>query len=187
MSKAYIFIADGFEDIEALATRDTLRRAGVPVELVAIGEDPFIVSSHGLSISADNFLDGINPDVTDALICPGGMPGSKHLGLCKPLVKMLRSHFAQGGTVAAICAAPGTVLSQLDDIAGYEMTCFDGFEKPLTNKGVRFVKRPAVTCANVITGRSAGYSIPFALEIVKRMCGEGKAAEVGHGLLLPTE
>ena len=187
MDRAYIFLADGFEDIEALATRDTLHRAGIPVELISITEDPFIVSSHGLPVSVEGFLDGLDPDPGDVLIFPGGMPGSKKLATCKPLIKLMLKHHEQGGVLAAICAAPGLVLGQLPDLSGVEITCFDGFEQSLTAKGAHFVRKPAVTSGNIITGRSAGYSVPFALEIVRRMRGEGMAAEVSHGLLLPID
>lgn len=187
MKTAYIFLADGFEDIEALATRDVLMRAGVDVLLTGIGEDPFVVSSHGLTVSVDTTLDMVAPDTGDVMVFPGGMPGSRNLAECKTLIAMMKSHAAAGGCVAAICAAPGLVLGQLDGLEGVEMTCFDGFEDTLVSKGAEFVKKPAVTSGNIISGRSAGYSVAFGLEIVRKIAGEAAAAKAAEGLLLPIE
>lgn len=185
--KAYIFLADGFEDTEALGTRDVLVRAGISVQLAGIGDDPFVVSSHGLTVSVDTMLDMVRPQAGDMLVFPGGMPGSKRLAECGGLVSLMKSHYAGGGCLAAICAAPGLVLGQLDDLSGIEMTCFDGFEDALTAKGATFVKKAAVTSGRIITGRSAGYSIDFGLEIARKMAGEDAAAKAAAGLLLPVE
>lgn len=187
MKTAYIFVADGFEDIEALGTRDVLKRAGVAVELVSISDDPFVCSSHGVTIGIDNMLECIEIDESDAMIFPGGMPGSRNLAACSELMQLMREHYAQGGLVAAICAAPGLVLSQLEDIKGLTMTCFDGFEKALIDGGAHFVRKAAVSYGQVITGRSAGYSIPFALEIARAMAGDEAVSRAEAGLLLPIE
>lgn len=187
MDTAYIFLADGFEDIEALAARDVLVRAGVKVLLAGIGEDPFVVSSHRLTISVDTVLDAIKPDAGDVLVFPGGMPGSRHLAEDKPLIALMKSHYAAGGRLAAICAAPGLVLGQLDSLDGLEMTCFDGFEDALVAKGAKFVKKPSVTAGRIVTGRSAGYSVQFGLEIARMIAGEDAADKAAEGLLLPVE
>ncbi|MBR5924288.1 MAG: DJ-1/PfpI family protein, partial [Bacteroidales bacterium] len=111
MKGIYIFLADGFEDVEALGTNDVLRRAGLRSTLVGIGEEPFAQSSHGVMVGVDDNLPymGISHEGTtekDVLIFPGGMPGSKSLAACKPLIKIMQEHYDAGGTVAAICAAP---------------------------------------------------------------------------------
>lgn len=196
MDRAYIFLADGFEDIEALATRDTLIRAGVEVVLTAAGDEPFITSSHGLTVSADALLEEISLDSSDVMVFPGGMPGSRNLAGNRQLIKLMQAHYGAGGTVAAICAAPGLVLSQLPLPKGIPVTCFDGFEEALVAKGAHFVRKPAVSSgtgaegsggARVITGRSAGYSIPFALEIASAIKGREAAGKAASGLLLPVE
>ena len=99
---------------------------------------------------------------------------------------LMQQHYDDGGTVAAICAAPGLVLGQLEDIEGKEMTCFDGFEQALQEKGAKFIPRPAITDGRVITGRSAGHAIAFGLEILKKIKGAGTASEVRHALMLET-
>ena len=188
MNKAYIFLADGFEDVEAIGTADALRRGGVDVEMVSISEDPFVTSSHGIGIGVDSTLEmGIDIDKSDAMIFPGGMPGTKRLAACKPLVEAMKDHYEDGGLVAAICAAPGLVLGQLDSFEGVEFTCFDSFEEVPCSKGGKFVKKPAVTSGNLITGRSAGHAFAFGLEILKYMKGEEAAAKVEYSLMLTVE
>jgi len=185
MKTAYIFLADGFEDIEALGTRDALVRAGINTCTVSITDNPFVLSSHGITVGVDTvleMLDGFDKD--DVLVFPGGMPGSKNLAACSELIDMMKEHYRNGGTVAAICAAPGLVLTQLDNIKGLEMTCYDGFEDNLKAAGVRFVPKAALTCGNVITGRGSGHSIDFGLEIVKKMKGEPAAEKVRGGMVL---
>ena len=189
MKGVYIFLADGFEDVEALGTNDVLRRAGIHSELVAVGEDPFVCSSHGVTVSTDNnlgFLEADHAGTTekDILIFPGGMPGSKTLAECKPLITLMQAHYDAGGSVAAICAAPGTVLSQLKGIEGATVTCFDGFEDALIAKGAVFTPEPAVTDGQMITGRGAGHAIAFGLAILEHLKGSEAVAKVRHGLML---
>ncbi len=190
MKGIYIFLADGFEDVEALGTNDVLRRAGLRSTLVGIGEDPFAQSSHGVMVGVDENLPYMDVDHAgttekDVLIFPGGMPGSKSLAACKPLIKLMQAHYDAGGTVAAICAAPGLVLSQLKGISGATVTCFDGFEAYLEKAGARFEPRPAICSGRIITGRSAGHALSFGLEIVAKVCPE-KVDEVRHALYLET-
>ena len=191
MKGVYLFLADGFEDIEALGTRDILKRAGIDVQLVGISDDPFVVSSHGLMVGIDCHLDELeaNPGATehDVMVFPGGMPGARNLGRCKRLVSLMKEHYAEGGTLAAICAAPGLVLSQLDDVKGVDFTCYDGFADPLVSKGAEFFAKPAVACGRIITGRGPGHTKAFALEIVKKVKGEAVAAEVQYGMDLTCE
>ncbi len=184
-----IFLADGFEDVEALGVCDVLRRGGLEVELTAISDTPTVRSSHGVVVVPDAYLSDI--DVSEAgtgagdiMIFPGGMPGSKSLAQCGELISMMKSHYAAGGTVAAICAAPGLVLSRLDGLEGVEFTCFDGFEDSLIAKGAKFRPEPAVVCGRIITGRSAGHALSFGLAILRALRGEAVAAEVSRSLYL---
>ena len=186
-NKAYLFLADGFEDIEALGTRDVLKRAGLDVIGVSINQERQVRSAHGLNVLADTTLDAIAEiDGGDIMIFPGGMPGAANLAGCPRLVSLLRSHFDADGLVAAICAAPGLVLGLLP-VKGIRMTCYDGFEDRLRAAGAVFVARPAVRSGNVITGRDPGHTLDFALEIVKAAVGEYAAEKVRAGMTLTCE
>ena len=185
-----IFLADGFEDIEALATGDVLRRGGMDVRLVSIYDELTVESSHGVSVIADFTLDEVDlsPDGTDAadvMIFPGGMPGTRNLAACEPLMEAMRSHYAAGGTLAAICAAPGLVLSELDSLQGVEFTCFEGFEAPPIAKGGVFTPKAAVRSGRIITGRSAGHAVTFGLELLSALRPE-KVEDVKKALYLWT-
>lgn len=189
MTGVYIFLADGFEDLEALATNDVLQRGGVETTLLSISDFPYAVSSHGVTVGADFLLRDIDIDhedtcENDIMIFPGGMPGSSNLAQCDELITAMKGHYAAGGSVAAICAAPGLVLSQLDELQGVKFTCFDGFQQPLIDKGASFVNAPAVRSGRVITGRSAGHAIAFGLEILKLIKGEQVASEVAKAMFL---
>ena len=185
-----IFLADGFEDIEALAVCDVLRRGGLDPQLVSIEPGRLeITSSHGVKVCADTLLEDIDcthGDTTehDFMIFPGGMPGSKRLAACGELVSLMNAHYSAGGSVAAICAAPGLVLGQLDtDWSGKDFSCFEGFQDSLTVKGANYLTEPAVRCGRIITGRSAGHAPAFGLEILKAVRPE-KHDEVHYGLYL---
>lgn len=191
MKGVYIFLAEGFEDVEALATNDVLRRGGIGVNLVSITDEPFVTSSHGITVSVDCLLEDLDlssagTDASDVMIFPGGMPGTRNLAACKPLIQALRNHWAAGGTVAAICAAPGLVLRELgSEVQGKEFTCFDSFEQNLIDLGGVFTPKPAVRSGRMITGRSAGHAVSFALEILAALA-PGKVEAVRHAMYLET-
>ncbi len=185
-----IFLADGFEDIEALATNDVLRRGGLDVNIISIYDETCVESSHGVTIEAAMSLDEVRLDAApdgpeDLMIFPGGMPGTRNLAACEPLMEAMKAHYAAGGSVAAICAAPGLVISQLDGLEGVEFTCFDGFQDNMLAKGALFTPKPAVRCGRIITGRSAGHAVSFGLEILAMLRPE-KVEDVKHSMYLWT-
>lgn len=189
MKGVTIFLAPGFEDMEALATRDVLIRGGIDVRLVSITDEYIVESSHGLQVSVDNCRDdfefdeeGTGPE--DVMIFPGGMPGSKHLAEDEDLIRLMREHYAAGGTVAAICAAPGLVASQLEGLEGVRFTCFDGFEEAMIAKGAVYTPEGVVMDGHLITGRGAGWAVDFGLAIVSYLKGPETAAKVRGGLML---
>ena len=190
MKGVSIFLADGFEDMEALSTRDILIRGGIDVRTVTLNEDPTVVSSHGVSLWADMTYDeyceetGEGAAREDVMIFPGGMPGSRHLAEHRDLIARMRAHYAAGGTVAAICAAPGLVLSQLDPLDGVRFTCFEGFQEPMLEKGAVYQPDGVVVDGRVITGRGAGHAVNFGLHILAYLKGEEAAARVKAGLML---
>lgn len=189
MKGIHIFLADGFEDMEALATRDVLLRGGVPVITVSITDEYLVESSHGLQVTADtswNDLEVMEPGTgaDDVMIFPGGMPGSKNLAQHAELMEILQDHWSRGGTVAAICAAPGLVVSQLPGLEDKHFTCFDGFEDALIGQGAVYEKEGTVTDGNLITGRGAGWAVNFGLAILAYLKGPEAAAKVRSSLML---
>lgn len=191
MKGVYIFLANGFEETEALATLDVLRRGGIDVKTVSIHYDKFVTGSHKVTVVADMTygefkadLDFDGTDESDVLIFPGGMPGTKHLAENAEIINFMRLHYAEGGAVAAICAAPGLVVSQLPSLQGKHFTCFDGFEDAPIARGGIYEQKPAVRDGNLITGRGAGCAIDFGLEILAHLKGEEAAAAVKRSLML---
>lgn len=191
MKGVYIFLANGFEEIEALATLDVLRRGGVDVKTVSVLYDKFVTSSHKTTVVADMTygefkaevqLDGT--DESDVMIFPGGMPGTRNLAENGEIINFMRLHYAEGGAVAAICAAPGLVVSQLPSLQGKHFTCFDGFEDAPVARGGIYEQKPAVRDGNLITGRGAGCAVEFGLAILAHLKGEEAAAAVRHSLML---
>lgn len=191
MKGVYIFLANGFEEIEALATLDVLRRGGVDVKTVSVLYDKFVTGSHKTTIVADMTygefkaevqLDGT--DESDVMIFPGGMPGTRNLAENGEIINFMRLHYAEGGAVAAICAAPGLVVSQLPSLQGKHFTCFDGFEDAPVARGGIYEQKPAVRDGNLITGRGAGCAVEFGLAILAHLKGEEAAAAVRHSLML---
>lgn len=184
-----IFLAPGFEDMEALSTRDILIRGGLDVRLVSITDEYIVESSHGLQVSVDNCREDFEfqqegTSEQDVMIFPGGMPGSRHLAEDADIIRLMNEHYAAGGTVAAICAAPGLVLSQLQGIEGVRFTCFEGFQEQPVSKGAVYVPEGVVTDGRVITGRGAGWAVEFGLAILSALKGLEAAAKVRSGLML---
>ena len=191
MKGVYIFLANGFEEIEALATLDVLRRGGVDVKTVSVLYDKFVTGSHKTTVVADMTygefkaevqLDGT--DESDVMIFPGGMPGTRNLAENGEIINFMRLHYAEGGAVAAICAAPGLVVSQLPSLQCKHFTCFDGFEDAPVARGGIYEQKPAVRDGNLITGRGAGCAVEFGLAILAHLKGEEAAAAVRHSLML---
>jgi 4-methyl-5(b-hydroxyethyl)-thiazole monophosphate biosynthesis len=191
MKGIYIFLADGFEISEALTTVNMLRRGGLNVKTVSIYDDRIVTSSNRIPVIADMAFGEFKASTsfgpclpTDVMIFPGGMPGSSNLAAFGKLMDIMQQHYAEGGTLAAICAAPGVVLGLLPDLEGKKMTCYDGFEDALTAKGVEYVKEGVVVDGNLITGRGPGWAVEFGLAILAHIKGQEVADKVKAGLML---
>jgi len=192
MKGVKLFLADGFEDMEAVATRDVLIRGGVEVETVSVSEDYSVESSHGLTVIADmnreDFLSELQADnasAEDVMIFPGGMPGSRNLAEDSELMDIMARHYGAGGSVAAICAAPGLVASQLPGLEGKRFTCFEGFQNPLIANGAVYCPdKGSVVDGRLITGRGAGYAVEFGFAILEYLKGPAVAAKVRAGVMV---
>lgn len=169
-----IFLADGFEEIEALAVVDLLRRAELPVTTVGIGgKTP--VGSHGIPVCADITEDELNPSALTAVVLPGGMPGTLHLEASATVQQSLRYAVDNRLPVAAICAAP-SVLGHAGYLKGIRATCYPGFEDALD--GAVVSDEPVVTDGLFTTARGAGVAVDFALELVSRLASPDTAANI---------
>lgn len=158
----YVFLADGFEEIEALSVVDILRRCKLPVSTVSVMGRPLVTGSHGIPVTADCLLDEVSLADADALVLPGGLPGADHLQASKPLAALLKAADAEGKIVAAICAAP-KVLGALGLTNGRRATCYPGCEAALT--GAVFCTDRVVRDGNLITSRGAGTAADFAFAL----------------------
>ncbi len=181
MKTAYLFLATGFEEIEALTVIDMLRRAEIDVTTVSISRNLQVEGAHGVPVAADCTWVELSSEDVEWLILPGGMPGTKHLGECKPLVSLLQRQAAAHKNIAAICAAP-SVLGQAGLLNGYKATCYPGFEQLLT--GATLTGERVTVDRNIITANGPGSAIPFAKAIITQIKGEEKAQEVLSGMLL---
>ena len=174
--KALAFIANGTEEGELINVVDILRRAAVDVDLVSI-DGKTVESSHGVKLVADSLITDVDLANVDLLFAPGGMPGSKRLGECAPLVKAIKTALEQNIRVAAICAAPSLVLGKNGFLKGKRGICFPGFEDGMD--GCEIVKGARVVTDGLITtARGLGCAIDLGLELVSLLCGEDKAQEV---------
>lgn len=194
MKGTCIFLADGYEEIEALATVDVLRRGEIEVRTVSNNDNALVTGAHGITVTADmnwsDFMAGIienGTDEKDVMVFPGGMPGTKNLAENKELIDLMKRHYAEGGTVAAICAAPGLVVSQLPSLKGKMFTCYDGFEAAPVAKGGEYSGAPGITVisdGNLITGRGPGCAVDFALAIVEHLKGSELAGEIRRSMMI---
>lgn len=182
MKKSFLFLAEGFEEVEALAVVDVLRRGNVDVETVSVSEGLEVVGAHGIPVKADRLLKDVVGGEADFLILPGGLPGAQNLADCRELTGWLQRHFDLGGNVAAICAAPALVLGNLKMDRKYKMTCYPGFESYLPNSDMR--EDGVVEDGNLITGKGPGFAVCFGLAILKKIVSEEAAKEVAAGMLL---
>ena len=178
----YAFLADGVEEVEALAVVDLLRRAGVSTEIVSVQNNDMIEGSHGIGIRADVKLKDIFVDAEDTLFLPGGGKGTKNLKASTELAALLQSHAVKDGRIAAICAAP-SVLGGLGLLEGRKATCYPGFETEL--RGAEFVDCPVVTDGKVTTSRGMGTSVLLGLELIRLLVGGKEAEDMAARIMLP--
>ncbi len=182
MAKVYVFLADGFEDVEALIPVDVLRRGGVEVVTVSTTEFPLVESAHGVNIEADiQFEQG---DYTDAdlLMLPGGMPGASNLFAHEGVCKAVLAQAAAGKKVAAICAAPAVVLAQLGILEGKKATCYPGFEQSLKDNGAQYTGDLVTVDGNITTGEGPAAAFPYAYELLSQLVDKNTSDQIAEGM-----
>jgi 4-methyl-5(b-hydroxyethyl)-thiazole monophosphate biosynthesis len=183
--KVLIFLADGFEEVEALTPIDYLRRAGIEVNSVSISASKTVKGSHNIPVLADSVLSelaGLNVALWDGVLLPGGIPGAPNLAACKELGVFLRDMAGAGKLVGAICAAPAVVLAPLGLLQGRRFTCYPGMEKEVS--GAQWLEEKVVQDGNIITSRGAGTAGLWARGLIGALAGEAVAQKVAASVLL---
>lgn len=181
MSRVCIFLANGFEEVEALTPADLLRRAGVAVTLVSMEETLTVTGRSNISVLCDALWADADPENADILVLPGGQPGTRNLEAHEGLAVLLEKFYADGRKIAAICAAP-TVFGHRGYLRGRQATCYPGLEGELAG-AVLVPGAKVLTDGHVTTSRGVGTAIPFGLRLIELLCGKEKADQVATGIV----
>ena len=179
-SKVYVFAAQGLEEIECLTKVDLLRRGGVEVVLTAVGGNQTITGSHEIVMQADARIEDVDLSDADALVLPGGMPGTLNLQADETLAGALKKAAGTDTWICAICAAP-RVLGHYGLLEGQTATCYPGCESYLT--GAQTTENPVEVSGQFITSRGVGTAIPFALKILEKLEGAECAQKIEKSIV----
>ncbi|WP_461246808.1 DJ-1 family glyoxalase III [Treponema sp. R6D11] len=184
--KAIVLLADGFEDVEAITPIDYLQRAGIEVTTVSISDSVNVTSKWGgITMTANITLSEFAKPETnsyDAIILPGGMPGTANLAASKETGFLVKEMAANGKLVCAICAAPALALAPLGLLKGKNFTCYPGMEEKVTDG--KWSGDRVVTDGNVITSRGAGTAGEFAVAIIEKLLDKAVAKKIADAVLL---
>ena len=164
----YLFLAEGFEECEALVPLDILRRADIEIKTVGVGGNT-IVGAHGISVNCDTLTKDLSTDNLNGIILPGGMPGTINLENDKTVQSFIDYCFDNNLLIAAICAAP-SILGHKNLLNGKKATCFPGFENDLL--GANVCNQSVVRDGNIITSFGAGAAFEFGFEILSAIKGK---------------
>ena len=182
MKKVYVFLADGFEDVEALIPVDVWRRGGLDVTTVSISDFPLVNSAHGVNVEADIMFEQGEFDDADLIFLPGGMPGASNLFAHKGVCKAVVDQFAAGKKVAAICASPAVVLAPLGILEGKKATCYPGFDSVLAENNATYTGNLFTVDGNVTTGEGPAAAFPFAYELLAQLVNKQTADQIAEGM-----
>lgn len=180
MGKVYVFLAEGFEEIEGLTVVDLLRRAKIETEMVSIMEGKQVRGSHGIKVTADCMFEDVDFSDADMLVLPGGMPGTLNLGNHEGLCELLKKQYEAEKKIAAICAAP-SVFGQLGFLNGRIAACYPGFESKL--EGAIVLTTKVAVDGHVTTSRGLGTAIDFALKLIEQLKDLKTAMEISEGII----
>ena len=175
----YAMLADGFEEVEALAVVDVLKRAGLDVQMVSVVDGKAVTGAHGIGVLADIFFEEADFDACDMIFLPGGMPGTLNLKKHEGLAEQIGNFHKAGKKLAAICAAP-SILGEMGILKGKNAICFPGFEETL--KEARIMDQKVVVDGNIFTSKGMGTAIDLGLEIVKELVSEEKSEELAKSI-----
>ena len=175
----YVFLADGFEEIEGLTAVDVLRRAELEVRTVGVGGRT-VAGSHGIVVGTDLSEQEVEPSEIEMIVLPGGMPGTLNLERSQAVQAAIDFCAANDRWIAAICAAP-SVFGRLGFLKGRRACCYPSFEEKL--EGAEVVQEPVSVDGHIITSRGMGTAILFALKLTTLLCGEEKADEISRSII----
>ena len=170
----YMFLAEGFEEVEALAPLDLIRRAGLEIKTVGVGSK-VVVGSHGIPVVADITEDEFSDNAPDMVILPGGMPGTKNLDANATVHKAIADAVKNDAYLCAICAAP-MILGKLGLLRGKNAVCYPGFEEYLD--GAILPDKKVVRDGKLITAKGMGAAVEFGLSIVSALKDEKTADDL---------
>jgi len=176
----YMLLGTGFEETEAIAPLDLMRRAGISVATVGLN-GKVIKGSHGIGVEADMEIGEMDLTHMDMIVLPGGLGGVNSIKSCPAALDAVRFAWENGKFVAAICAGP-TILAQLGITDGKNATCYPGCEEQMGSANM--VNAAAVTDGNIITGTSAGCAIPFGLALITALKGEEAAEAIAKQIVI---
>ncbi len=179
--KVYLFLAEGFEEIEAIAPIDIFRRAGIELTTVSVKNEKAVTGAHNVTILADKLFEEVDFAGNELLFLPGGIPGTPNLEKHEGLKKLIGKQANEGGKLAAICAAP-SILGKMELLKGKEAICYPGFENYLYDAKVS--ENKVVKSGNVFTAKAAGVAVKFALELVKELKGDEIAKTISDSLFV---
>ena len=176
----YMFLGTGFEETEAIAPLDLLRRAGIEVKTVGLNGS-VITGSHGIAVAADMEIADLDVSDAEMVILPGGLGGVASIRACKMAMDAVLAAWEAGKFTAAICAGP-TVLADLGIPNGKNATCYPGCEDGMGNANI--VNAAAVRDGKLITGTSAGCAIPFGLALIEALKGREEADRIAKQIVI---
>ncbi len=179
--KVFVFLAEGFEEIEAIAIIDVLRRAEINTDVVSITNDKKVTGAHGIPVEADVVFTDVDFTAGAMLVLPGGMPGTLNLEAYAPLQKLIADYYKTGKELAAICAAP-LILGKMNLLRNEEAICYPGFEENLQDAVLS--KQGVVRSGKIITGKGPGVAIEFGLKIVETLKGKELADSIAKGMIV---
>ncbi|MBE6482575.1 MAG: DJ-1/PfpI family protein [Actinomyces ruminicola] len=180
--KVAVLIAEGLEEVEALAVVDVLFRAGIPTELIAVGDRLTVTSSHQVVITCEALLEEVNLADYDLVFLPGGIPGTPNLKAVPAITAEVTARMVQGRPVAAICAAP-SILAELGLLEGRAATANPNFMELLATRGARTSEAAVVVDDQLLTSRGMGTAIELGLEIVRHYLGDDAVEAVKRGIV----
>lgn len=181
MKTIYVFLAEGFEEVEALTPVDVLKRADLPVKTVSVTKTATVTGAHGIRVTADLLFEEVRAEETEMIVLPGGLPGATNLDAHEGLGRLIVDFAEAGRPLAAICAAP-LVYGKRGLLKGKKATCYSGFEQFL--EGADYTAAPVEKDGNFITGKGPGAAMAFSFAIAEKYVGVEKVKELKRGMMI---